>query len=431
MKVGFIAQPWEHVSSPAEAGSLLIWTYQVTKRLALACDIVIYSRSRCCFRKEVKYKDRIEYRYMPGGSQRVLEALLYRLGMLIKPRRRYGGKSKRPRFSSVLTYLGYILLVALDLRKQQCSIVHIHNFSQFAPIIRFFNPRTKIVLHMHCEWLTQLDRTMIERRLRSTDLVIGCSDYITAKVRAAFPHLPVHYATVYNGASADHDTHRGSKPDGDATLRLLFVGRVSPEKGVHVLLDAIAELLPYHPSLHLDIIGSHRSLQLDYIVALSDDPKVQALGRFYSHFNPGRSYAAQLHSRIKATSGMVNAVSFLGRIPHSTVLAYYQKADLVVNPSLSEAFGMSLVEAMAAEVPVVASRVGGMVDIVEEGKTGLLVEAGDSHALAQAIRMLTQDKHWSQQMGKAGRQRVLMHFTWDKIAADLYSAHQEIMRNHG
>jgi glycosyltransferase involved in cell wall biosynthesis len=283
---------------------------------------------------------------------------------------------------------------------------------------------------MHCEWLTQLDHRMIERRLRSIDLVIGCSDYITEKVRAAFPHLPVRYKTVYNGVNADHGTDHGHTPDRDAPLRLLFVGRVSPEKGVHVLLDAIAELLPHTP-LHLDIVGSPRSLRLDYIVNLSDDPQVRALARFYSRFNPGRYYAAQLKATITSTAGMARAVSFLGRIPHSQVVEYYRKADVVVNPSLSEAFGMSLVEAMAAAVPVVASRVGGMVNIVEDGKTGLLVEAGNPHALAQALRLFAQEKHRRQQMGQAGRQRVLMYFTWDKIAHDLYSAYQEIVRDDG
>jgi glycosyltransferase involved in cell wall biosynthesis len=80
---------------------------------------------------------------------------------------------------------------------------------------------------------------------------------------------------------------------------------------------------------------------------------------------------------------------------------------------------------------VIATRVGGIVDIVEDGKTGLLVKAGDSHALAQAIRRLAHQKDLRQQMGKAGRQRVLTHFTWDKIAHSLYSTYQEIVRNAG
>jgi len=90
---------------------------------------------------------------------------------------------KRPLFASKLFYLTYVLQVARDLKREKCDIVHLHNFFQFVPIIRAFNPKIKIVLHMHCEWLTQLDRTMIENRLRKVDLIIGCSEYITEKAR--------------------------------------------------------------------------------------------------------------------------------------------------------------------------------------------------------------------------------------------------------
>ena len=73
---------------------------------------------------------------------------------------------KRPFFSSNFVALEYILPIALDLRRNQVDIVHLQNFSQFVPIIRAFNPRIKIVLHMRCEWLSLLDREMIEPRIQ-------------------------------------------------------------------------------------------------------------------------------------------------------------------------------------------------------------------------------------------------------------------------
>ena len=80
---------------------------------------------------------------------------------------------------------------------------------------------------------------------------------------------------------------------------------------------------------------------------------------------------------------------------------------------------MSLAEAMACEVPVVASRVGGMPEVVEHGKTGLLVEPDNTEALAEAILTILDDQELGGSMGRAGRERAVRLFSWDKIAEDM------------
>jgi glycosyltransferase involved in cell wall biosynthesis len=96
--------------------------------------------------------------------------------------------------------------------------------------------------------------------------------------------------------------------------------------------------------------------------------------------------------------------------------SYYQSADILVNPSYSESFGMSLVEALASETPVIATRVGGMVNIVDENETGLLVNREDVNGLAEAMRCLLSDGDLRRQMGKNGRQRVIERFSWPQVA---------------
>jgi glycosyltransferase involved in cell wall biosynthesis len=91
----------------------------------------------------------------------------------------------------------------------------------------------------------------------------------------------------------------------------------------------------------------------------------------------------------------------------------------LINPSLSESFGMSLVEAMAHGVPVIATCVGGMVEIVEMSKGGILAEPDDPRALADAILQLLSDEELRRSMGAAGQQSIPKHFSWDKIAEDL------------
>jgi len=98
---------------------------------------------------------------------------------------------------------------------------------------------------------------------------------------------------------------------------------------------------------------------------------------------------------------------------------FYRNAHILINPSLSESFGMSLVEAMASEIPVVATRVGGMVNVVGNGETGLLVESDDKDDLARAIMRLIEDPALMLRMGKSGRQRVLDKFSWEQVSASL------------
>jgi glycosyltransferase involved in cell wall biosynthesis len=321
-----------------------------------------------------------------------------------------------------LYYLKYALQVARDLRSEKCDVVHIQNFSQFATVIREFNPKIKIVLNMHCEWLTQLDQAMIESRLREIDLVIGCSEYITEKIRRRFPHFAERCQTVFDGVDINHfvSKNRRSASQKNGIKQLLFVGRVSPEKGVHVLLDAFQKVIENYPQAQLKIVGGHGSLPIQFEAALSDDPKLSELASFYDG-----NYFAHLQSKLSAD--MASHVSFAGSIPHRQLVSLYQNADMLILPTVyGEAFGMPIIEAMAMEVPVVATKCGGIPEIVVDGKTGLLVEGGDSTALAQAILRLLSDEDLRKSMGKAARKRAVELCAWEKIVANLLNYYKKI-----
>jgi hypothetical protein len=92
----------------------------------------------------------------------------------------------------------YAMEVGRKSRELCCDIVQVMNYSQFLPIIRKWNPECRISLHMQCEWLTQLDRKLIEQRISCADLIVGCSEYITRKI-AEFPQFSC-CVTVPNSA---------------------------------------------------------------------------------------------------------------------------------------------------------------------------------------------------------------------------------------
>jgi len=105
---------------------------------------------------------------------------------------------------------------------------------------------------------------------------------------------------------------------------------------------------------------------------------------------------------------------------------YYALADVLVAPSLLEAFGLPAVEAAAA-VPVVASATGGLLDTVVPGQTGLLVPPGDAAALARAIEVVVADRGRAVALGRAGRERAATSFTWDGIADTLAGYYESLL----
>jgi glycosyltransferase involved in cell wall biosynthesis len=175
------------------------------------------------------------------------------------------------------------------------------------------------------------------------------------------------------------------------------------------------------------VAGGIGSAPYEYLVGLSDDPKVTDLARFYTgSTTPDRDpYREWL--RHAAGEEWGKRIVFEGRVDHSRMGEYYKRASILANPSLSEAFGMSLVEAMMYRVPVVASRVGGMTNIVRHGATGLLVDAADANSLAAALCDLLADPQRARQMGDAGRARALEAYSWDRTTDLLIEYFQDVV----
>jgi glycosyltransferase involved in cell wall biosynthesis len=312
--------------------------------------------------------------------------------------------------ASSLNYLIYAAKAAREFRAHRCDVVHIHNFSQFVPVVRRIHPSSKIVLHMNCEWLTQFDFKMIDGRLRYADAIFGCSDDVTDQIRKRFPHYASRCATVYNGVDPSQ-FHAGSNEGIASSIRrIIFVGRISPEKGVHTLLDAFERVVAVRPDARLELVGADWVMPTNYYMDVSEDPAVKELSRFYSC-----NYGDYLRSRIRGP--LTGRVTFTGFLPHSSVVERMRAADLCVLPSVwPEPFGIPSVEGMAMGLPLVATRAGGLKEIVVDGVTGRLVDRADPSALAEAMLAILNDPPLARAMGRAGRERVEQLFSWERIA---------------
>jgi glycosyltransferase involved in cell wall biosynthesis len=159
---------------------------------------------------------------------------------------------------------------------------------------------------------------------------------------------------------------------------LLTVGRLAPVKGQHVLLDAVARLRSAGHSVLLRLAG--------------DGPDRHAL---------------EQHA---LTLRISDAVVFEGWCNQDRVHQLYSSADIYVMASFAEGIPVVLMEAMAMEVPCVATYVAGIPELIEHGATGLLVPASDPAALADAVALLIRDPNLAREVGSAGRSTVLEGF---------------------
>jgi glycosyltransferase involved in cell wall biosynthesis len=184
---------------------------------------------------------------------------------------------------------------------------------------------------------------------------------------------------------------------GTAPRRLLVLSRLVPRKGVDDVIRALVRL----PSVELVVAGGPADRDLDR------DPEVRRLRD-----------VARAH-------GVGDRVRFVGSVPRPEVPDLIRSADVVVSAPWYEPFGIVPVEAMACGRPVVGTAVGGLLDTVVPGRTGLLVPPRDPMALAEAIGQLLANPSLRARMGDEAVARVRQHFTWDQVARatlDVYDA---------
>ena len=147
---------------------------------------------------------------------------------------------------------------------------------------------------------------------------------------------------------------------------------------------------------------------------------MEMIVRQYPHTKLLMAGSGELRSQLGALTeqlGLTRSISFLGAVEHHQVPELLKNVDIFVMPSIREEFGVSAVEAQAMEIPVVATRVGGIPEVVLDGETGILVEPGNSEQLAQAILTLVENPALRRQMGERGREHILANYRWEDNAA--------------
>jgi D-inositol-3-phosphate glycosyltransferase len=188
---------------------------------------------------------------------------------------------------------------------------------------------------------------------------------------------------------------------------LLFVGRVEPLKGLDILLEALV-------LMRQQGVFAERSLCLSVI---GGDPEVSA-----------EAMSAEMAriQELRAHYDLADLVTFLGKRSQDTLQYYYSAAEAVVVPSHYESFGMVALEAMACGTPVVASQIGGLAFLVQDGETGFTVPTNDPAALAERLAILIEDRSLRDRMG-ARAATFARGYGWNTIAERIVALYQEVL----
>lgn len=222
--------------------------------------------------------------------------------------------------------------------------------------------------------------TLLGKALRAADWVTANSAAVLAGARQLVPEITPYSSLIYYGVEVPVFP---PAPPPSGTPRLLCLGRLAREKGFDLALTAFASLRDRFPHTRLVIAG--------------DGPERPNL----------EQQAAEL--------GLTDVTDFVGWVTPENVPALMNGATVVVMPSRwEEAFGLVALEAALMARPVVATRVGGLPEVVAHQQTGLLVEKEDSRALAEAITYLLDHSEIAAKMGQAARSRAQAIFGWKR-----------------
>jgi len=241
--------------------------------------------------------------------------------------------------------------------------------------------------------------------VESAAAVVAVSEGMRIDLLDAYPSVdPGRVRVIHNGIDAKQyspDTgtdvleRYGVDPNRPS---IVFVGRITRQKGVPVLLRAAADLEP--------------DAQLVLCAGQPDTPELGAeVSRMVDDLRADRQGVIWLQ-------GMLERHEVIQLLSHATAF---------VCPSLYEPLGIVNLEAMACGTAVVASRIGGIPEVVVDGETGLLVPPEDPYALAAALNELARDPERAEAMGRAGRERAISEFDWTAIAAQTAALYAEIV----
>ncbi len=248
-----------------------------------------------------------------------------------------------------------------------------------------FHPKSYAKILLGARNYFRNDRVLLPR----CDQVVAVSEAVAQRLRREIPGLRRDVEVILNGVDTE-----AIRPHAESSLRVLFAGRVIPEKGVFVLLEGFARVADRFADAELVFVGGGDLRRLD-----------EAVDR----------------------SGLADRVRIVGPVSHERMPSHLASGSVFVLPSLrDEGLPLSILEAMAAGLPVIASRRGGIGEVIRDGEEGALLSDVNAESVANALTEFLESSELRRRLGAAGRSAVEARFGLDSMV-DAYEAAIESM----
>lgn len=309
-------------------------------------------------------------------------------------------KSSRASLRSKLGYLKHFRKLKRACKSFKPDIIHAHYASSYGLLASFLGRHPLLISMWGSDIFdfpkaNRLNRIILERNFKNADYLFSTSHAMAIEAKK-------YTSKNINVVPFGVNLNQFSKQERATTPEIVIgiVKTLEPNYGIRFLIAAFKILKDDLPnqSLRLIIAGEGSEEQ-----ALKDQVK---------------------------SLGLQKHVAFRGYIKNDKVAACFNQMDIAVIPSLEESFGVSAVEAAACELPVVATRVGGLPEVIIEGVTGLLCEPGNVEDLTAKLKKLILSADLRMKMGKEGRKYVLSQYNWNENVQLMVEHYKSIQKNN-
>lgn len=313
----------------------------------------------------------------------------------------------------------FLIQNVLHFLKDPPDIIEVRNNFFYIPLLKKCFPTSRFVLKMHNEYFFALPRLFQHYVdiINIVDCIIVVSQFLKDRITAHYPDAEKKIRVIHNGVNLSR--FQKLQPDNLHLLAwrkklnlvnefgktFIFVGRIAPMKGVHILIGAFKEVLKQHPDARLLIVGSSW---------FADTQMTPYLKKVIDMAQP-----------------LKDSIIFTGFVDHEELNYLYNLADICVVPSVwQEPFGLVNLEAMAAGCVVIASRVGGIPEILKDGQTGLLVEPANETDLRDKMIFLLEHKEEMTNIACSGIAYAQTYCNWSIAAQKTEKIYEDLLHEN-
>ena len=360
------------------------WTFEKTGGVNVVVQNIATNLNKWTLRKVFVLENNWALKRGTLKTQKGCELISYPL------RNRLSPKSFLEFFKLPVIFFDLFMLT-LILLKRGIRVVNFHYASSYVSyflIMRKYGFVKQLVLSLHgtdLKFIEGLSKKQKSEFFACIDNICFCSQFLKSEFLKLCPEYERLSIVIENGIDPNflaEPKRQVPKP----SQYILGVGSFAPVKGFDILIEAYSKLV------------KDNSIQIDLVL----------IGKTTPYLNELKSMCVDL--------GISSRVHFLEDLPHSRLADYYQKAELYVSSSRFESFGRTFLEAGLLEVPVIATRTGGALEILEKNKSSIVVAIDSHEEILNAMKVLVKDRKLMKTLGENLNKKIAENFSWQKAS---------------